>query len=217
MDENNASNPPTDAGEKRESLFRRNDVLVYVLLTMLNICCLCGIFSVVAGLLIYNETKVTVPVRHSDTPAPIPPTTTPQLPLTMTFTPQIPATILPSATPLKITPSVVPSLLPSFTQPPPTATPGTPIEIISLTDSISQGAAASLTIRTLPGASCALTYITPAGNPSNEAGLESITADQQGICYWTWLIKEDTPIGGASLIVSANENTMEIPINITEP
>lgn len=217
MDDTNASHPAKDTGERQENFFRRNDVLVYILLTMLNICCLCSIFSVVAGLLLYNAHEITVPARYSDTPAPLSPTTTPQLPFTVTFTPQIPVTIPPSATPIIITTSEAPSLTPSFTQPPPTATPGTPIEIISLTDSISQGSVASLTIRTTSGATCSLTYITPTGNPSDASGLDPTIADQQGICSWAWYIGINTKIGGASLIVSVDENTIEIPINITEP
>ncbi len=110
-------------------------------------------------------------------------------------------TLSPSATPLP-TPPVVPT---------PTVAPGRPsasphsglfLEIVSFTETVSRGDRASLSARTVPGASCQITVSYKSG-PSSARGLSPGTADETGKVSWSWTVGSNTTPGSWPIVVVA--------------
>lgn len=99
------------------------------------------------------------------------------------------------------------------TNPPPAPVSGG-IQIISLTSPIDPGAEATLTAKTVPGASCTITVYHKSG-PSEAQGLEPKTAGANGMVSWTWKVGASTTPGTWRIVVTATINgqtyTQEIP------
>jgi hypothetical protein len=64
------------------------------------------------------------------------------------------------------------------------------------------GQTASVSVQTTPGASCAITYVTPHGTVSVAQGLVTKTADTSGHASWTWLIGARTEPGTGTVTVA---------------
>lgn len=64
------------------------------------------------------------------------------------------------------------------------------------------GGTATLVVQAPPGASCTITYTTPAGTLSTAAGLVPRTANTSGQVSWTWTIGSSTRPGMGSVTVS---------------
>jgi len=98
--------------------------------------------------------------------------------------------------------------------PTPTATPEPFIELVDMTSPIERDNEASLSIRTLPGSTCFLGYITPAGTLSRASDLGFTTANSLGICSWDWYIHEDTTPGQGELTVRVGDFEQKFSITI---
>ena len=83
------------------------------------------------------------------------------------------------------------------TQPPAATKPPTSsaYEIIEFTTPVRVGGTARVVIRTTPGATCLLSYKTPAGTQSTASGIGTKTADSKGNCTWKWKIGTGTKPG----------------------
>jgi len=64
------------------------------------------------------------------------------------------------------------------------------------------------------GASCILSYSTPAGTESQAKGLGSKTAGANGLCSWSWEIGGSTNPGTGSITITANDETQFFDIVI---
>jgi hypothetical protein len=90
------------------------------------------------------------------------------------------------------------------TEPPrqaPTQPPAAGVTITSISSPVSRNSNATVQAQTVAGASCTITYDTPAGNPSGASGLEAKTADSGGSVSWTWKIGGSTTLGTGSVTV----------------
>lgn len=134
-----------------------------------------------------NTTRPTPTVRNTNTPRP---SRTPILTRTTT------ATITQSSTPTE-----TPTLSAAF-------------ELLTLSSPVSVNSDAYVVIRTLPGASCSITYQAPGGTISNADGLESQIANDKGNCYWTWRIGPSTRSGEGRITIKANGLTQSFSITI---
>jgi hypothetical protein len=144
------------------------------------------------------------------------------LPATLILTPspsiEFTATLLPPDT-VYLSPTE--TSLPTATSYPTGTTPPTatqsPIHgfvMVDYSHSVSVGGGAHATIQTAPTASCTIKYYTPAGSLSVAQGLEPQSADQGGICSWTWNIGSRTKPGTGRIIITANGVTQQFPIEI---
>jgi competence protein ComEC len=87
------------------------------------------------------------------------------------------------------------------------------IDVVSLTSPIAAGSNASLTINTLPGATCSITVYYKSG-PSQAAGLGPQTAGSSGNVTWSWKVGSRTTPGTWSISVSATLNGQSTSIQI---
>jgi hypothetical protein len=76
------------------------------------------------------------------------------------------------------------------------------------------GGRASVAVHTAPGASCSISYRTPAGARSTAQGLEPRPADSSGNVMWSWNIGASTRPGAGSVTVTCGGNTVSSPIQI---
>lgn len=74
-------------------------------------------------------------------------------------------------------------------------TPANGFEIIALPTAVHRGGDATVTVRTQPRSACELGFVLPSGQPSAAGGLGPRTADDEGICSWTWTIAHGTNTG----------------------
>jgi hypothetical protein len=93
-------------------------------------------------------------------------------------------------------------------QAPPGATavlPPPTIQIDEMTSPVARGEAATLKIITRPGVRCELRVLLfgPATLPRE--GLESMVADADGVCAWTWKVPEDVVPGTWRYRIAAGE------------
>ena len=88
------------------------------------------------------------------------------------------------------------------------------ITLVSLTSPISPGQNASLVVQVGAGATCFLSYVTPAGTDSTAKGLGNAAADGNGHCAWTWKIGSSTRAGTGQLSVSSNGQSARYDIVI---
>ncbi len=79
------------------------------------------------------------------------------------------------------------------------------------------GEQAEATIRTQPGTSCKLSYVTPSGTKSTARGLGMITADEDGNCSWKWTIGSRTRPGTGKVTINAGGLTKTYPLQIVQP
>ena len=73
---------------------------------------------------------------------------------------------------------------------------------------------ASVTVQTAPGASCSITYVTPAGTVSEAQGLTTRAADGNGRASWSWKIGSSTRPGTGSVTVRCGGASATAPITI---
>ena len=92
-------------------------------------------------------------------------------------------------------------------EPPPETTteqvPEAGIQVTTLSSPVAQGANASISIKTAPGATCHITVYYKSG-PSEAAGLEPKTSDQNGNCSWTWKVGTRTTPGDWKIVISVD-------------
>lgn len=78
--------------------------------------------------------------------------------------------------------------------------------IVSEALSTSAGKTASVTIRTLPGASCDIDVFVVNRTPLSLAGLENKVAGEDGLCSWKWTTKSNTPRGSWGVRILASKD-----------
>jgi len=66
------------------------------------------------------------------------------------------------------------------------------------------GAPATVLVRTAPGATCGITYLTPSGSSSHADGLEQHQADEAGEVAWSWRIGPSTRRGTGQVTVNCD-------------
>ncbi len=69
-----------------------------------------------------------------------------------------------------------------------------PVTLVSITSPVSHGRAASISVKTAPGASCTIT-VTYKSGPSRAKGLTPKTADGAGGVEWSWIVGTRTTPG----------------------
>jgi hypothetical protein len=89
-----------------------------------------------------------------------------------------------------------------------------PVAILKFTKTVERGGKALVIIKTTPGAACFLTYRTPSGRQSTTRGLGKKTANQQGVCRWTWNIYRKTKPGTGSVTIAVNGVDHSYPLTI---
>lgn len=107
-------------------------------------------------------------------------------------------------------------------QAPPGATPILPpptIRVEEITSPVARGAEATLTIVTRPGVRCEVRVLLYGPATVPREGLESKTADADGVCSWTWRVPEDVVPGTWRYRISAGEGegraTREVPLVVS--
>ena len=85
---------------------------------------------------------------------------------------------------------------------------------MNLTTPIYINSDATITIKTLPGYECEITYITSPDHVSVAQGLDPVTADQDGYCSWTWNIGPNTDPGENTITIKVGNTTKDFPIEI---
>ncbi len=95
----------------------------------------------------------------------------------------------------------------------PVASPATTLRFISIRGA-APGGEASATVHASAGASCAITYITPAGTTSTAQGLAPAVADGEGIASWIWRISASTRAGVGTVTVTCGAGSVTAAITI---
>ena len=77
-----------------------------------------------------------------------------------------------------------------------TATPAPlTIQVVDLTEAPARGEEATVTIRTRPGVRCEIRVFLYGPSTLPREGLAPMTADDEGLCSWTWRVPEETVSG----------------------
>jgi hypothetical protein len=97
--------------------------------------------------------------------------------------------------------------------PPAATTTGTGVQIASVSGA-KPGGLATVVASTTPGASCSISYTTPAGTNSTAQGLSPKTADSSGTVSWTWSIGRSTQRGTGSVVVNCGDSSAQSSIQI---
>jgi len=63
----------------------------------------------------------------------------------------------------------------------------------------------TVSVEAQPGTNCSITYISPTGETNEAEGLGGTTADESGMCTWTWRIGEIKQKGAGRVIISIGE------------
>lgn len=77
------------------------------------------------------------------------------------------------------------------------------IRITNPSFSVKRGNPATVLVKTLPGAQCAIRAIYPSDHVSTVPGLENKQADENGDVFWSWLVSDATLPGKGRIIVQA--------------
>lgn len=93
------------------------------------------------------------------------------------------------------------------------ATPSSGVTFVSVVGGPPNGTA-SVSVKTSPGASCSISYTTPAGTASKAQGLVPATANGDGIARWSWKIGSSTRPGAGTVTVSCAGVSASAPIRI---
>jgi hypothetical protein len=109
------------------------------------------------------------------------------------------------------TPTPKPVVVPTSTSTPAPVT--TVVTFISVSGG-SPGGYASVTVQTIPGASCSIVYVTPAGTVSTAQGLGNNTDGENGKVSWSWKIGSNTRRGTGRVTVTCNGISATAPIQI---
>jgi len=97
-----------------------------------------------------------------------------------------------------------------------TAEPAPVFELISITEHVPCGSDAEVSVSTISGKMCFLTYITPKGNVSEADGLGATTANSEGQCYWKWHISAQTSPGKGTVSIKMGDIERSYTIEVTE-
>jgi hypothetical protein len=76
------------------------------------------------------------------------------------------------------------------------------------------GGVASVSVQTFAGASCAISYVTPAGTQSKAQGLTTQTSAADGSVSWSWNIGPSTRPGTGTVTVTCGGASASAPITI---
>jgi hypothetical protein len=106
---------------------------------------------------------------------------------------------------------VATAVVPLATAPQPDA--GSTVQIVSVAGT-RPGGQATVVAHAPPGATCGITYRTPAGTVSTAQGLTSRTTDADGTVTWTWEIGPSTQPGTGSVVVTCDGASVRSPIQI---
>jgi hypothetical protein len=86
----------------------------------------------------------------------------------------------------------------------PTADPNAlAVKVTAYTKSVGRGGAASVTIKTTPGAECGISVLY-SGSPSSAKGLEPKKADKKGTVLWKWTVASDIKKGTWPIDISCS-------------
>jgi hypothetical protein len=91
--------------------------------------------------------------------------------------------------------------------------PSTGVQITSVTGA-RPGGSGRVVAQTQPGASCSIAYTTPAGTRSTAQGLNSKTADSNGMASWSWSIGPSTRPGSGTVVVTCDGQSASTAIQI---
>lgn len=133
----------------------------------------------------------------------------------LTFTPTQSVTKTKTSTPSRTsthTKTKIPTRSPTL--PPAYTATLSAFKLLSLTSPIPVDGTARAQIKTVPGATCYLSYTTPAGSDSKARGLGSTIASTSGICSWSWNIGPKTRLGTGTIAFTANGLTQYFDIVI---
>ena len=72
---------------------------------------------------------------------------------------------------------------------------------------------ASVTVRTVPGASCSIQVIYKSG-PSGAQGLEDKQADNSGLVSWSWKVGSNTALGAWPVNITCGGQSMSTSVNV---
>jgi hypothetical protein len=95
--------------------------------------------------------------------------------------------------------------------PPPSSVSG--VTFVSVVGA-APGGVASATVQTSGGASCSISYVTPAGTKSTAQGLYTKTAGADGTASWSWNIGGNTRPGTGTLLVTCDGASASAAITI---
>ncbi|MFH0928324.1 MAG: hypothetical protein V1821_02505 [bacterium] len=84
--------------------------------------------------------------------------------------------------------------------------PGLTPVLVSGALSTKAGQAASVTVKTLPGAVCNIDIFVVTRTPVAWAGLGDKTADAEGLCSWKWTVKSGTKTGSWGVKIAASKD-----------
>jgi micrococcal nuclease len=84
------------------------------------------------------------------------------------------------------------------------------LQIVSLSSPIAKGANATLTAKTLPGASCTIAVYYK--SKSSAAGLTPKAADGNGDVSWTWKVGASTTPGTWRIVVTAARDGKKVSV-----
>ncbi len=91
------------------------------------------------------------------------------------------------------------------------------VALISVTSPVSTGNAASIAVKTVPGAACTVT-VTYKSGPSKAHGLDPKTADKDGIVSWAWIVGTRTTSGEWPIKVTCSagsrQSTLETSFSV---
>jgi endonuclease YncB( thermonuclease family) len=103
---------------------------------------------------------------------------------------------------------------PTQAPPPPAPGPSRQVQIVSVRSPVAPGDTATLTAQAWPGASCDISYVTPAGNRSTAQGLTPKTAGSDGSISWEWVIGSRTRPGTGQVTVTCDGVSASTAIEI---
>jgi hypothetical protein len=101
---------------------------------------------------------------------------------------------------------------PSANSPPPPTEAASPRFMSVLGNA--PGKMATVSVQAPPGASCAISYLTPARGRATAAGLDQQTVGPTGVVTWSFLIGASTQPGTGSVSVTCGSATITSPIAI---
>lgn len=162
----------------------------------------------------------TAPRVVTPTSLPVSASTQPPQP-TGTLSPTVAPATKPTSAPTAAATPAPPTAIPSPTPRPtaaPTLAPAKPaaaagVEFVSVVGG-RPGGRASVTVQTVPKASCSISYRTPAGTRSTAQGLVPTTADANGRASWSWVIGSNTRPGTGTVTVSCGGVSASASIRI---
>jgi len=90
-----------------------------------------------------------------------------------------------------------------------------PLVLISLSESVSRGSNATITVKGLPGITYSIEVRYSSGI-SSAKGLEPKAADKNGLVSWTWRVGSKTKLGAYPITVRGNDRSAVFPFTVTE-